>query len=142
MNKLFAILGIMLMVLVISGCTSLPGAQNNSSSANSSGINWNTDLNTAFQQAQISNKMVFVDFYADWCHYCNQMDSETYTDVNVQQRIAQSYIAVKINTDDHPDLSSQYGIYGLPTIIIFDSNGQEIKRIEGYQSSSQLLSQL
>jgi thioredoxin 1 len=141
MNKLFAILGIMLMVVAISGCTSLPGSQNNSSTG-SSGISWNKDLNTAFGQAQTSNKMVFADFYADWCHYCNQMDSETYTDVNVQQKIAQSYIAVKINTDDHPDLSSQYGIYGLPTIIIFDSNGNEIKRMEGYQSPSQLLGQL
>jgi thiol:disulfide interchange protein DsbD len=141
MNKSFTILGIMLMVVVISGCTFLPGTQTNSSTS-SSGINWNTDLNTAFGQAQASNKMVFADFYADWCHYCKQMDSETYTDINVQQRIAQSYIAVKIDTDDHPDLSSQYGIYGLPTIIIFDSNGQEIKRIEGYQSASQLLSQL
>lgn len=141
MNKLLAILGIMLMVVVISGCTSLPGTQANSSTG-SSGINWNTDLNTALGQAQASNKMVFADFYADWCHYCTQMDSETYTDANVQQRIAQSYIAVKIDTDDHPDLSSQYNIYGLPTIIIFNSNGQEIKRIEGYQSPSQLLSQL
>jgi thiol:disulfide interchange protein DsbD len=141
MNKLFPILGIMLMVMVISGCTFLPGTQNNSST-NSSGINWNNDLNTAFEQAQASNKMVFADFYADWCHYCQEMDSETYTDAKVQQRIAQSYVAVKIDTDDHPDLSSKYGIYGLPTIIIFNSNGQEIKRIEGYQSASQLLSQL
>lgn len=131
----------MLMVVVISGCTFLPSTQTNSSTT-ASGINWNHDLNTAFGQAQASNKMVLVDFYADWCHYCKEMDSETYTDANVQQRIAQSYIAVKIDTDDHPDLSSQYGIYGLPTIIIFDSNGQEIKRIEGYQSASQLLSQL
>jgi len=96
----------------------------------------------AFEQAKTSNKMVFADFYADWCHYCREMDSETYTDTNVQQRIAQSYIAVKIDTDDNPDLSSQYNVYGLPTIIIFNSNGQEIKRIEGYQSPSQLLSQL
>lgn len=99
-------------------------------------------MNTAFQQAQASNKMVFADFYADWCHYCQEMDSVTYTDPDVQQRMAQSYIAVKIDTDDNPDLSSRYAIYGLPTIIIFNSNGQEIKRIEGYQSASQLMSQL
>lgn len=141
MSRLFTILGIMFLVVVITGCTFLPGTQKNSSTG-SSGINWNTDMNTAFQQAQASNKMVFADFYADWCHYCQEMDSVTYTDPDVQQRIAQSYIAVKIDTDDNPDLSSRYGIYGLPTIIIFNSNGQEIKRIEGYKSASQLLSQL
>lgn len=141
MSRLFTILGIMFLVVVITGCTFLPGTQNNSSTG-SSGINWNTDMNTAFQQAQASNKMVFADFYADWCHYCQEMDSVTYTDPDVQQRIAQSYIAVKIDTDDNPDLSSRYAIYGLPTIIIFNSNGQEIKRIEGYQSASQLMSQL
>jgi thiol:disulfide interchange protein DsbD len=138
----------MLMIVLISGCTSFSDTQNNSSStsssssSSSSSINWGNDLNNAFKQAKTSNKMVFADFYADWCHYCKEMDSETYTDTNVQQMIAQSYIAVKIDADANPDLSSQYQVYGLPTIIIFNSNGQEIKRIEGYQSASQLLSQL
>jgi thiol:disulfide interchange protein len=141
MNKSFAILGIMLMVVAMTGCTSLPGTQTNSST-NPSGINWETDLNAAFEKAQASNKMVFADFYADWCHYCKMMDGETYTDTNVQQKMAQSYVAVKIDTDKNPDLSTQYNIYGLPTIIIFNANGQEIKRIEGYQSADQLLSQL
>ncbi|MDP3066332.1 MAG: thioredoxin domain-containing protein [Methanobacteriaceae archaeon] len=141
MNKAIPIIGIILFLLVIVyAAIALSGPD--TTSTNSSNIFWSTDLNSALQQAKTTNKMVFIDFYADWCGYCRQMDQDTYTDPLVQERLAQSYIAVKIDTDKNPDLSAKYGIIGLPTMVILDSNGQEIKRISGYQSADQLLSQL
>ncbi|MEG3224112.1 MAG: hypothetical protein BME94_00955 [Methanobacteriales archaeon Met13] len=141
MNKAIPIIGIILFLLVIVYVAiALSGPD--TTSTNSSNIVWSTDLNSALQQAKTTNKMVFIDFYADWCEYCRQMDQDTYTDPRVQERLAQSYIAVKIDTDKNPDLSAKYGIIGLPTMVILDSNGQGIKRISGYQSADQLLSQL
>ena len=102
-------------------------------------LQWNFDLNSGFLLAQKSNKLVFVDFYADWCGYCKELDENTYTDTYVQQRLAQKYVLVKINVDQNPDLASKYKVYGLPTLVILDANGNEIKRQEGYVTPSELL---
>lgn len=102
-------------------------------------LQWNIDLNSGFLLAQKSNKLVFVDFYADWCGYCKELDENTYTDTYVQQRLAQKYVLVKINVDQNPDLASKYKVYGLPTLVILDANGNEIKRQEGYVTPSELL---
>jgi thiol:disulfide interchange protein DsbD len=102
-------------------------------------IQWNTDLNAAFGLAQKSNKLVFVDFYADWCGYCKQLDDDTFVNQNVKQKFAQSYVLVKINVDQNPDLASKYQVYSLPTLIIMDSNGNVIKRQEGFVSAGELL---
>ena len=79
---------------------------------------WNNDFNSALINAQKSNKLVFVDFYADWCGYCKELDEKTYPDQGVQQRLAQKYVAVKVNVDQNPDLATKYNIYGLPTLVI------------------------
>lgn len=102
-------------------------------------IQWNTDLNAAFGLAQKSNKLVFVDFNADWCGYCKQLDEDTFVDQNVKQKFAQSYVLVKINVDQNPELASKYQVYSLPTLIIMDSNGNVIKRQEGFVSAGELL---
>jgi thioredoxin 1 len=114
----------------------------NSPQANQTAIQWNNNLNSSMNTAQNSNKLLFVDFYADWCGYCKQLDEKTYSDGKVKQVMAQKYVAVKVNVDQNPDLASKYSVYGLPTLIIMDSNGNVIKRLEGYQSPSQLLSML
>jgi thioredoxin 1 len=105
-------------------------------------INWSTDLNSALKTAQKSNKLVFVDFYANWCEYCQELDEKTYPDQGVQQILSQKYVPVKVNVDNNPDLASKYNVYGLPTLVILDANGNEIKRVEGYQTPSELRSML
>jgi thioredoxin 1 len=102
-------------------------------------LQWNTDMNNALKIAQKSNKMVFADFYADWCGYCKQLDEDTFTNQNVKQKFVQRYVLVKINVDQNPELASKYQIYGLPTMVILDSNGNVIKRQEGFVSAGELL---
>lgn len=64
-----------------------------------------------------------VDFYADWCGPCKMLGSvlETIKDIDI----------IKINVDEHPDLSTQYGVMSIPTIIAF-KNGVEIKKQIGF----------
>jgi thiol:disulfide interchange protein len=112
----------------------------NNSSNQGSELKWYTDLNSAIAEAQKTNKPIFAVFSASWCPACQQLESETLTDPRVQQKIAQKYIAVKIDTDSNPDLSSTYGIRGIPAIIILDSNGAPVQNFVGYQSPDELLS--
>ncbi|MFZ5802691.1 MAG: thioredoxin [Candidatus Omnitrophota bacterium] len=73
---------------------------------------------------------VLVDFWAEWCGPCRMM-------APVIDRLAsanEGKIAVgKLNVDENPDAPSQYGIQGIPTLLVF-KGGQEVQRIVGFQS--------
>jgi len=90
----------------------------------------------------LGDQPAIIDFYADWCSYCGEMDEETFTDPQVKEKLTQNYVLLKVDVDKNPDLSSKYRAYSLPTIVIVDSSGNEIKRIIGYQTPEQLLSQI
>lgn len=102
-------------------------------------LQWNNDLDSALISAQKDNKLVFIDFYTDWCGYCKQMDSVTYSDPEVKEMFAQKYVLVRINGDQNPDIVSKFHIYGYPTFVILNSNGNEIKRQEGYITPAEIL---
>jgi thioredoxin len=85
-----------------------------------------------------SNKPVLVDFYAPWCGPC-QMMAKILEDVNA--RMSQSVQIVKINTENYPDLASQYRIQSLPTLVLF-KQGQPIDRIEGVVPAQKLIERL
>ncbi len=144
-QKMLIILGIVVVgVLIIFAVTNLEKTSKTQNSAqdNLPSIQWTNNLDSGIVTAQESNKLIFVDFYADWCGYCKQLDEKTYPNENVKEVMAQKYVAVKVNVDQYPDLASKYSVYGLPTLMIMDSNGTEIKRVEGYQSPSELLNML
>jgi thioredoxin 1 len=144
MKKLLLILGIIIAAILVVYAVSSSQNNNNFTSSNQSQVElkWYTDLNSALQEAQKTNKQVFIDFYADWCPYCKELDKKTFPDTRVSAKLAQNYVLVKINTDQNPDLASQYKVYGLPTMVILNSNGQEVNRISGYVTPEQLLNQL
>lgn len=131
---------IVLLLVVGVAISSLTGSKTESNSSDS--LQWSTDLNQALAEAKATNKSVFVDFYANWCSSCREMDDGTYTSPQVKEKLTQHYVLVKVDVDKNPDLSSKYQIYSLPTMVIMDFNGNEIKRIIGYQSPDQLLSQI
>ncbi|GAB4379033.1 MAG: thioredoxin [Elainellaceae cyanobacterium] len=85
-----------------------------------------------------STKPLLVDFYAPWCGPC-QMMAKILEEVNAQ--IGQQVQIVKINTENYPDLASQYEIYALPTLVLF-KQGQPVDRIEGVLTAKQLIQRL
>lgn len=140
MNKFFLGLGIIIVITaVVLMVFSQHSVSNNPSNAD---ITWQTNLDSAIQDAKNTNKPVFIDFYGEGCSYCKELNESTLSDPNVKKKLSQNYVTVDINTDQNPNLASQYKIYSLPTLVILNSNGQEIKRQEGYVSSDQLLSWL
>lgn len=130
-------IGLLIVAVIVS---SLNGDETNKDIKSS--IKWDNDYNHAVQEAKNTNKKIFVYFYADWCAYCTQMDEVTYASSEVKEKLTQNYVLLKLDVDANPQLSQKYQAYSLPTIIILDSNGQEINRIIGYQSPEQLLNQI
>lgn len=85
-----------------------------------------------------SDRPLLIDFYAPWCGPC-QMMAKILEQVNAQMH--DRLQVVKINTDNYPDLATQYGIQALPTLVLF-KQGQPVNRIEGVVPADQLLEHL
>ena len=86
-------------------------------------------------------RLVFVDFYADWCGACKIMEATTLSNVNVQSALSH-YIELKLNVDDHGDTAAAYSVVAMPTYLILDSTGAELHRQVGPIESEELVSLL
>lgn len=140
---LFAIITIALVAIFVVIGFQISNTENEQSNQNSKEnieLNWYTDIAAAISEAQKNNQQIFAVFTADWCSACKELDSNTLSNFEVQREVSQNYVPLKIDVDINPQLSAQYGIYGIPAILILDSNGREIKRLEGYQTPKEILS--
>jgi uncharacterized protein YyaL (SSP411 family) len=90
---------------------------------------WNDEL---FSRATAEQRFVILDLEAVWCHWCHVMEKTTYADPEVTELLASKYIAVRVDQDANPDLSSRYGDWGWPATIVFAPDGTEIAKIRGY----------
>lgn len=93
-----------------------------------SSIQWRTDLASALLEAQQTNKAVLVDFSADWCPPCIVMKHDVWPDDAVEHAVSQSYVPLLIDVDRDSTVSGRYGVYGIPTILVLDPQGQVIRR--------------
>ena len=95
-------------------------------------IEWQPWSDAVFERARSENRFVLLDLEAVWCHWCHVMDQETYSDPEVQELIAQHYIAIRVDQDARPDLSRRYEDYGWPATIVFGPDGKEIVKRSGF----------
>ncbi len=90
------------------------------------------DFNSAIEKAGQEGKLFFVDFYASWCTPCIWMDETTFSDIEVIEVLSENYIAMKIDIDDLDgyNIKQKYQIHILPSLLIFNSKGEIVERIE------------
>jgi len=98
------------------------------------------ELDAAVKSASASGKPVLLDFYADWCVSCKEMERFTFTDAQVKQRLANMVkiqVDVTANTAEHQALLKRFRLFGPPGIIFFDKKSKEINglRVIGFQNA-------
>jgi uncharacterized protein YyaL (SSP411 family) len=87
-------------------------------------IHWTTWSDDLFERARREHKFVLLDLEAVWCHWCHVMDQNTYSEPEVVALIGRKYIAVKVDQDSRPDISSRYEDWGWPATIVFGPDGK------------------
>ncbi|SDY06242.1 Thiol:disulfide interchange protein DsbD [Collimonas sp. OK242] len=97
--------------------------------------------------AQANGKSAMLDFYADWCVSCKEMEKFTFTDPRVQTRFGEMIllqIDVTANNADDKAMLKRFNLFGPPGIILFDGRGQEVPhgRVIGYQKADKFLQSL
>lgn len=94
---------------------------------------------SSFQELLSGSELpVLVDFYAPWCGPC-QMMAPILEQVNSQ--LKDRLRVVKINSDNYPELATNYRIRAYPTLVLF-KNGEPVDRFEGVMQAQQLIQRL
>jgi len=99
------------------------------------------DLEREVAQAKLQGHTVLVDFYADWCTSCKEMDRYTFTDAAVQAALNDTVLLrANVTDNDREDqaLLKHFGIFGPPTIAFYGVDGQERSnyRVVGYMKAA------
>lgn len=150
------IYGVLLLIGLSIGNTNplqpLRGIGNNTSSEEHQGIVFKriaslAELEQTLELASQNNQVVMLDFYADWCISCKEMEAYTFTDKKVKQQLSEFILIqadVTKNSDDDKALLQHFNLIGPPAILFFGPDQQEKKasRIIGYQDSETFLASL
>ncbi|MCD6027408.1 MAG: dsbD2 [Solimicrobium sp.] len=103
------------------------------------------ELDNALRQAKSQHKSVMLDFYADWCVACVEMERLTFTDDRVQIKLAQMVLLqvdVTENNNDDRALLKRFSLYGPPGMIFFGLDSQETGRVIGFEPADKFVSSL
>ncbi len=88
-------------------------------------------LQQELQLAAAQNKTAMLDFYADWCISCVEMEKKTFSDTGVQAALADTILLqadVTLNDAQDKELLETFGLFGPPSILFFDQSGQELSK--------------
>lgn len=92
----------------------------------------NMNIQQAKEKASLEGKLILLDFHANWCSPCKWMDQTTFADSDIISILREDYIALKVDIDnkDGYETKNQFDVKYLPTLLIFNSEGIMIERIE------------
>src|ERR1700733_7456468 len=130
-------------VLLASLALSQSGSTQSAGAASPAGkLNWLPWSDDVFSQAKREQRFVLLDLEAVWCHWCHVMDVSTYRDPKVLALLHSKYLTVRVDQDSRPDLSNRYEDYGWPATVVFNAEGGEIVKRQGYIPPAEMISML
>jgi thiol:disulfide interchange protein DsbD len=104
------------------------------------------ELDARLAQAKADGKAVMLDFYADWCVSCKEMESFTFSDPKVQMRLANAVLLkadVTANTEADKALLKRFSLFGPPGLIFWNSAGvQSDYKVIGFEKADKFLASI
>lgn len=119
-------------------------------------IPWLSDEMMAVQQSRATGKPLLIDFSAEWCAACKELDVYTWTDPVVAKEVSDRFVALRIDATDETDainqLTSKYNVPGLPTVLMMACRddrppecavpGEGPTRVTGFLAAPEMLERL
>jgi thiol-disulfide isomerase/thioredoxin len=133
LSRLLAIAG----ALVLPGVVALAPAEAAAPKPTGPQIRWERSFSAARQRAKAEAKPVMIDFWAEWCGWCKELDKTTYRDAHIVD-LAQRFVSVKVDTEGsraEAKIAAQYRVESLPTITFVSPEGRAIYRVNGFQDA-------
>lgn len=104
------------------------------------------ELDARLAAAQADGKTVMLDFYADWCVSCKEMERFTFSDAKVQARLANTVLLkadVTANSDADKALLKRFGLFGPPGLIFWTADGaQSNYKVIGFEKPEKFLASI
>lgn len=110
--------------------TSLPSA-----TRSGQGIEWQHDLEAAKRAAAASNRLVLIDVWAPWCHWCQPLEENVFSRQEVIRAIEDHYVPVRLDYDQHRATVRQYEVKGVPWVVILSPDGDLVDQFNTPQSA-------
>ncbi|QBR85359.1 protein-disulfide reductase DsbD [Legionella israelensis] len=102
------------------------------------------ELQEKLNMARKEHKKVFVEFFADWCSDCQAMDKTVFNQPEIQQamnKLVNVRVDISEKTEEVNRIKKHYGIYGIPTLMFFDGQGNPLSQLQaaGFVSKNEML---
>ncbi len=109
-------------------------------------VKTSAELDTRLAEAKAAGQPVMLDFYADWCVSCKEMEKFTFSDARVQAGLKDTLllkIDVTNNTADDKELLKRFNLFGPPGLIFWNAQGQQANfKVIGYEPADKFLASI
>lgn len=103
---------------------------------------WMHDFADAAKVAKKVGRPLLIHFHATWCAPCRQMEKDVLHHSDVRDLLSRNFVAVMIDSDQHPELISQFEIKGLPTDVVIAPDDVVLLKAEGGRDRKTYLAQM
>ncbi len=128
--------------LIVAGALHLPVAGRHAAAGEA--LAWRTYDERAVREVVASGQPVILDFFADWCAPCKELDEKTFADPRVREALA-SFARFKVDLTRSDEVTNairrRYEVRGVPTVIVY-RDGAEAFRITGFEPPERFLARL
>ena len=108
-------------------------------------ISWKTELQASTALAAQQHKPILIDFWADWCSACKELDATTFQDARVFEIIEKKTVPTQLDftdmAEDKKAILLKYNVLGLPSLVFLDAKGRWIQEgnLSGYYNAEEFL---
>lgn len=103
---------------------------------------WKHDFTDAAKNAKQSGRPLLIHFGATWCPPCRQMEKDVLHHADVRELLTRNFVAVMVDSDQHPVLIQQFEIKSLPTDVVIAPDGVVLPKMEGGRDRKTYLAQM